>query len=108
VAGDDGSRARSAVKVIAPVALVLVIVGGAIAVRVFRRVSSCSWYSGAWIGLAVATGLVVLGYLTAIAGRDTMNRVLMRGLLWASSLSGVVALTAWLLYTNKYAGCPVD
>ena len=55
--GGDGNRARSAVEVIAPITLVSVIVGGAIAVRVFRRVSSCSWYSGAWIGLAAATGL---------------------------------------------------
>jgi len=108
VAADDRSRARLAVRMIAPFVLVLVIVGGAIAVRVFRRVSSCSWYSGAWIGLAVATGLVMLGYLTVIAGRDTMNRMIMRGLLWASSLSGLVALTAWLLYTDKYAGCPID
>jgi hypothetical protein len=103
-----GRQARSIVRVVAPIALVLVIAGGAIAVRVFRRVSSCSWYSGAWVGLTVATGLVALGHAVAIVGREHMNRIVMRWLLWASSLSGVVALTAWLLYTDEYAGCPID
>ena len=101
-------RSRTA-KVTAPIALVLTLIGGAIAVRQFRRLSRCGgWYSGAWIELAIATGLAASGFVVATIGLDALRPTLLRPLFWTSSLSTVVVLCVWVLYSNEYAGCPPD